>query len=329
LVQKSFRAQVGPRWGMNARDILLQIAQVVSVLALAPLLQGAILQFEERVQRAQGPGLFQPYRDLWKLFHKQIVVPETASWIYWAAPIVAFTAMLTVPILIPVLTDFPLPLSDMGDILGGGLILTLGSFMVVLAGLDSGSAYGGIGSSRAVMVAILAEPTLILVFVGITLLAKAMLPFVVNHLLVGSPAVYWSPAHLFLVGAFFILLLVETDRLPIHSNTHIEVYMIDEARILEYSGPLLALLKWASMMKQFILYTIFCNVLVLPWGLSHLGSAVGALASLAALLGKFLLVALVVVFVETAQSRLRFYRYQEPLAASFLLAVLAIIGTQL
>jgi formate hydrogenlyase subunit 4 len=314
---------------MTARDILLQIAQVWSVMAFAPLLQGAILQFEERVQRAQGPGLFQPYRDLWKLFHKQIVAPETASWIYWAAPIVAFTAMLTVPILIPVLTDFPLPLSDMGDILGGGLILTLGSFMVVLAGLDSGSAYGGIGSSRAVMVAILAEPTLILVFVGITLLAKAMLPFVVNHLLVGSPAVYWSPAHLFLVAAFFILLLVETDRLPIHSNTHIEVYMIDEARILEYSGPLLALLKWASMMKQFILYTIFCNVLVLPWGLSHLGSAVGTVASLVALLGKFLLVAVVVVFVETAQSRLRFYRYQEPLAASFLLAVLAIIGSQL
>ena len=314
---------------MTARDILLQIAQVLSVMAFAPLLQGAILQFEERVQRAQGPGMFQPYRDLWKLFHKQIVAPETASWIYWAAPIVAFTAMLTVPILIPVLTDFPLPLSDMGDILGGGLILTLGSFMVVLAGLDSGSAYGGIGSSRAVMVAILAEPTLILVFVGITLLAKAMLPFVVNHLLVGSPAVYWSPAHLFLVAAFFTLLLVETDRLPIHSNTHIEVYMIDEARILEYSGPLLALLKWASMMKQFILYTIFCNVLVLPWGLSHLGSAVGTVASLVALLGKFLLVALVVVFVETAQSRLRFYRYQEPLAASFLLAVLAIIGTQL
>jgi formate hydrogenlyase subunit 4 len=314
---------------MTARDVLLQIAQVLSVMAFAPLLQGAILQFEERVQRAQGPGLFQPYRDLWKLFHKQIVAPETASWIYWTAPIVAFTAMLTVPILIPVLTDFPLPLSDMGDILGGGLILTLGSFMVVLAGLDSGSAYGGIGSSRAVMVAILAEPTLILVFVGITLLAKTMLPFVVNHLLVGSPAVYWSPAHLFLVAAFFILLLVETDRLPIHSNTHIEVYMIDEARILEYSGPLLALLKWASMMKQFILYTIFCNVLVLPWGLSHLGSAAGTVASLVVLLGKFLLVALVVVFVETAQSRLRFYRYQEPLAASFLLAVLAIIGTQL
>ncbi len=311
------------------RDILLQIGQVLTVLLAAPLLQGVIHQFEERVQLAQGPGIFQPYRDLWKLFHKQIIVPETASWIYWIAPFVAFSAMLTVPILIPVLTDFPLPLSDMGDILGGGLILTLGSFMIVLAGLDSGSAYGGIGSSRAVMVAILAEPTLILVFVGITLLAKAMLPFVVNHLLVGSPAVYWSPAHLFLIAAFFTLLIVETDRLPIHSSTHIEVYMIEEARILEYSGPLLAVLKWAAMMKQFILYTIFCNVLLLPWGLSHAGTAIGVAGSLASMAIKFTIVACAVVIVETAQSRLRFYRYQELLAASFVFAILAIIGTQL
>jgi len=296
---------------------------------VSPLLQGVILQWEERVQRARGPGVLQPYRDLWKLFHKQLVVPDTASWIYWAAPVVAFTCMLTVPILIPVLTDFPLPLSDMGDILGGGLILTLGSFAVVLAGLDSGSAYGGIGSSRSVILGILAEPTLILVLVGITLLAKSMLPFVVNHLLVAQPSVYWSPAHLFLVFAFFVLLLVETDRLPVHSSTHIEVYMIEEARILEYSGSLLALLKWASMMKQFILYTIFCNVLTLPWGLSQRGTALGVLGAAIGLFLRMLLVALVVVLVETAQSRLRFFRYQEPLAASFMLAVLAIAANQL
>jgi formate hydrogenlyase subunit 4 len=314
---------------ITVRDIILQVLQVLTVICLGPLLQGIIVQFEERVQRGQGPGIFQPYRDLWKLFHKDIVAPETASWLYFVTPVVAFTCMMTVPILIPVLTNYPLPLSDMGDILGGGLILTLGSFMITLAGLDTTSAYGGIGSSRAVMVAILAEPTLILVFVGITLLAKAMLPFVVNHLLVQQPAAYWSPAHLFLVAAFFVLLLVETDRLPIHSNTHIEVYMIEEGRILEYSGPLLALLRWASMMKQFILYTIFCNVLLLPWALSYQGTALGVLGSVIALMLKFVLVACAVVVVDTTQSRLRFYRYQEPLAASFLLAVLAIIGTQL
>jgi formate hydrogenlyase subunit 4 len=313
---------------ITVRDIILQVLQVLTVICLGPLLQGIIVQFEERVQRGQGPGIFQPYRDLWKLSHKDIVAPETASWLYFVTPVVAFTCMMTVPILIPVLTNYPLPLSDMGDILGGGLILTLGSFMITLAGLDTTSAYGGIGSSRAVMVAILAEPTLILVFVGITLLAKSMLPFVVNHLLVQQPAAYWSPTHLFLVAAFFVLLLVETDRLPIHSDTHIEVYMIEEGRILEYSGPLLALLRWASTMKQFILYIIFCNVLVLPWALSYQGAALGAFGSVIALMLKFVLVACAVVVVDTTQSRLRFYRYQEPLAASFLLAVLAIIGTQ-
>lgn len=314
---------------MLLRDSLLQAGQVLTVLLLAPLLQGFILRYEERVQRAHGPSIVQPYRDLWKLFHKELVIPEGASFIHFTAPIVAFTTVLIVPLLIPVLTNFPLPLSDMGDILGGGLILTLGSFFITLAGLDSGSAYGGIGSSRSVMIAILAEPTLILVFVGITLLANAMLPFVVNHLLVGNLAVYWSPAHIFLVCAFFVLLLAETDRLPIHSSTHIEVYMIEEARILEYSGPLLALLKWASMMKQFILYTIFCNVLLLPWALSIKGTAVGAAGAAAILLVKFAAVACVVIVVETIQSRLRFYRYQEPLAASFLLAALAIVADQI
>jgi formate hydrogenlyase subunit 4 len=311
------------------RDIAAQIAQVLAALLLSPLLQGFIHRYEERAQRARGPSLLQPYRDLRKLFRKQLVIPNTAGWIFWTAPVVAFTAMLTVPILIPVLTDYPLPLSDMGDILGGGLILTLGTFFINLAALDTGSAYGGIGASRTVMITILAEPTLILVFVGITLMAHAMLPFVVNHLLVAHPEVYLGPTHLFLVAAFFVLLLTETDRLPIHSSTHIEVYMIEEARILEYSGPLLGLLKWASMMKQFILYTIFCHVLLLPWGLSHHGTVIGIGGAVLGILVKFGVVACAVILVETAQSRLRFYRYQEPLAAAFMLAVLAIVANQI
>lgn len=311
------------------RDVLDQIAQVMAALLLSPLLQGFIHKFEERVQRSRGPSLFQPYRDLRKLFGKQLVVPLSASWVYWTAPVVAFTAMLTVPLLIPVLTDYPLPLSDMGDILGGGLILTVGTFFINLAALDTGSAYGGIGASRTVMITILAEPTLILVFVGITLMAHAMLPFVVNHLLIAEPATYWGPTHLFLVAAFFVLLLTETDRLPIHSSTHIEIYMIEEARILEYAGPLLGLLKWASMMKQFILYTIFCHVLLLPWGLSRHGGPLGIAGAVAAIAVKFAIVACAVIVVETAQSRLRFYRYQEPLAAAFLLAVLAIVANQI
>ncbi|WP_308389489.1 NADH-quinone oxidoreductase subunit H [Acidithiobacillus sp. AMEEHan] len=311
------------------KDILLQVAQVLTVLLLSPLLHGFIVKMEEKVQRGQGPSILQPYRDLWKLFHKTQLVPETATWVFFAAPVVAFVAMMIVPMLIPVLTNFPLPLSDMGDILGGGLILTLGSFFILLAGLDTGQPFGGLGSSRAVMLGILAEPTLILVFVGITFLDHSMLPFVANHLLAQNPVAYWSPAHIFLIFAFLILLTVETDRLPIHSTIPYEIYMIDEARILEYSGPLLALLKWASWMKQFILYTIFLNVFLFPWGLSMSGDLGSVLLALLIILAKYGAVGLFMVMVDTVQSRLRFYRYQEPLALSFLFAVLAIVADQL
>ncbi len=314
---------------MTLSPAILQIGQVLTILLLSPLLHGFIAKVEERVQRSTGPSIFQPYRDLWKLFHKELVLPKTASWLFWAAPFVAFTAMLIVPLLIPVLTNYPLPLSDMGDILGGGLILTLAGFSIMLAGLDSGHPYGGLGASRESMLAILAEPTLILVFVGIALLAKSMLPFVFNHFLIAHPAAYWAPSHLFLVAAFFILLTVETERLPIHSSIQWEIYMIGEARILEYSGPLLALLRWATWMKQAILYTIFLNVLTLPWGLSIQGTPLGVLGALLALLAKWALVGLLMAGIDTAQSRLRFYRYQEPLALSFLLAVLAIVADQL
>ncbi|TAN20026.1 MAG: formate hydrogenlyase [Actinomycetota bacterium] len=309
--------------------ILIQVAQVLVVLFVAPLLHGFILKFEERIRRGQGPSIFQPYRDLLKLLRKEIVVPESASWVFWVAPVVAFTTMLLVPMLIPVLTNYPLPLSNMGDILGGGLVLTLGSFAILLAGLDSGQPFGGMGSSRAVMLTILAEPTLILIFVGITFLDHSMLPFVANHVLVRNLATYWSPAHLFLVFGFFILLTVETDRLPIHSSIHYEIYMIDEARILEYSGPLLAVLKWSTWMKQFILYTIFLNVFFFPWGLSTSGSLPSLALALGFIILKYGVVAVAMSIVDTIQSRLRFYRYQEPLALSFLFAIVALIANQI
>lgn len=314
---------------LTISPVLLQFAQVLTVVLGSPLLHGFIVKTEERVQRSKGPSVLQPYRDLIKLFRKEIVAAESVSWVFWAAPIVAFTAMMIVPILIPVLTNYPLPLSNMGDILGGGLILTLGSFAILLAGLDSGQPFGGLGSSRAAMLTILAEPTLILVFIGITSLDHSMLPFVANHVFVRNLSIYLNPAHLFLVLGFLILLTVETDRLPIHSSIHYEIYMIDEARILEYSGPLLALLKWSSWMKQFILYTIFLNVFFIPWGLSSTGTLPSIAVALLLIIIKYGAIALIMITLDTIQARLRFYRYQEPLALSFLFAIVALIASQI
>jgi formate hydrogenlyase subunit 4 len=313
---------------MTASVIILQFMQVATAILLAPLLEGIIVQFEVRIKRGKGPGIFQPYRDLWKLFHKQLVLPNTASWIFIVTPLVAFAAVMIVPLLIPVLTNFPLPLSNMGDILGGGFLLALAGFMILLAGLDTGSAYGGMGSSRTALLTILSEPILILVLVGIAVLSKSMLPFTINHLIVNHIYLYWNPANLFLVVAFFILLLVETGRMPIHSGSHTEIYMIDEARILEYSGPLLGVLKWAGMMKQFVFYTLFCNLLFFPWWLSSSHNIGWAFLAILILLVKYTVVAMAVVMVNTMQSRLRFFRYQEPLAAAFLLAVLAVMIAQ-
>lgn len=314
---------------LTISPVLLQVAQVLTVAVGSPLLHGFIVKSEERIQRSKGPSIFQPYRDLLKLFRKEIVVADAVSWVFWVAPIVAFTTMMIVPILIPVLTNYPLPLSNMGDILGGGLILTLGSFAILLAGLDSGQPFGGLGSSRAVMLTILAEPTLILVFIGITFLDHSMLPFVANHEFVRNFSKYLNPAHLFLVLGFLILLTVETDRLPIHSSIHYEIYMIDEARILEYSGPLLAILKWATWMKQFILYTILLNVFFIPWGLSTTGTLPSIGVALLFIIVKYGAIALIMITVDTIQSRLRFYRYQEPLALSFLFAVVALVANQI
>jgi len=310
-------------------DIVVQIAQVAVIVAFAPLLHGVIANLTEKVQRAKGPSPLQPYRDLYKLFHKETLIPKRASWVFVVAPIVAFTAMLIVPLLIPVLTNFPLPWSDMGDILGGGLILTLAGFFLLLAGLDASHPFGGVGTSREIMLAILSEPALIVVFVGVTLLAQSMLPFVVNHLLARHPAVWLSPAHLLFVAAFVILLTVETERLPIHSSILYEIYMIGEARVLEYSGPLLGLVRWSSWMKQAILYTIFLNVLTVPWGIPSTISVGNVALGLGVLLAKWLGLALFMVVVDTIQSRLRFFRYQEPLALSLSLAVFAVVAHQI
>lgn len=309
--------------------IVLQLMQVLTVLLLSPLLQGILVQMEARLRRGRGPGILQPYRDLWKFFHKQLVLPHTASWIFCITPVVSFVMMMIVPLLIPVVTNFPLPLSNMGDILGGGLLLSLSGFMILLAGLDTGSAYGGMGSSRSTLLVILSEPILILVLIGIAVLSKAMLPFVINHLLVNHIYFYWNPAHLFLVAAFFIILLIETGAMPIHSGSHIEIYMVEESRILEYSGPLLGMLKWASMMKRFILYTLFCNLLFFPWWLSDSHNIGSAFIAIVILMIKYTVVATSVVTVNTMASRLRFFRYQELLAAGFVFSILAIVILQI
>jgi formate hydrogenlyase subunit 4/hydrogenase-4 membrane subunit HyfE len=307
-------------------DWLIQAFQVATVLLLSPLVTGVIARLEAIVQQRHGPRVLQPYHDIAKLFCKETVLPEGAGPVFRAAPYVAFAAYLTVPLLIPVLTTFPLPLGYMGDILGGGFVLGLASFAVSLAAIDSGSPYPQLGSSRLRSFGALAEPTVIFVVFTVALITQTDLPYAMVATLKSSAVEVLRPAHLLAAAAFFMVVLAETGRIPLENHgATLEFGMIEEARVIEHSGPGFALLKWGSSMKQLILYVIFANVLVVPWGLATGPRLDHVLVAIGLLLAKALGIGLVIVVVESSFAKLRLYKIPEFTVASFLLAVLAVI----
>jgi formate hydrogenlyase subunit 4 len=304
----------------------VQALQVLTVLLGAPLVSGVISHVEGRLQGRRGPRILQPYYDIAKLFRKETVVTEESSWVFLAAPIAAFSCYLIVPLLIPELTTYGLPLGYMGDILGGGFILALAGFSVAVAGTESGAPYAQLGGSRAMTFGALIEPTLLFVIFAVALITSTDLPYALAATVRSSSAEVVRPGHVLAALAFFLLVLADTGRIPVetHSGT-LEFGMIDEARTLEHSGPPLALLKWGSTMKQLILYTILINVFLAPWGLAGSGRAQSVLLAIPSLLGKAVVVGLVFAVIDNLFSKLRLFKITEFLAAAFLLAVLAVL----
>jgi formate hydrogenlyase subunit 4 len=303
----------------------VQALQVGTILLGAPLVSGVISHLEARLQGRRGPRILQPYYDLAKLFRKETLVTEESSWVFLAAPVVAFSCYLIVPLLIPVLTTYPLPLGYMGDILGGGFVLALAGFAVALAGAESGAPYAQLGSSRAMTFGALVEPTILFVVFTVGLITSTDLPYALAATVRSSSEIV-RPSHVLAAVAFFMVVLVDTGRIPVetHSGT-LEFGMIDEARTLEHSGPALALLKWGTAMKQLILYTILINVFVAPFGLSSSGSPLSVVGAIAALLGKAMLLGAIFAVIDNMFSKLRLFKITEFLAAAFGLAVLAVV----
>ena len=304
----------------------VQVFQVLTILFAAPLVSGVVARAEARLQGRRGPRVLQPYYDIIKLFAKEQLVPEGSSWVFLVGPIVAFSCYLIVPMLIPVLTTYGLPLGYMGDILGGGLILALGSFSVAIAATESGAPYAQMGASRAMTFAALIEPTILFVVFVVALLTSTDLPYALAATIRSSSSQMVRPSHVLAAIAFFLVVLVDTGRIPVetHSGT-LEFGMIDEARALEHSGPALALLKWGGTMKQLILYTILINVFVAPWGLAATGQPSSVALAIAALIAKAIMVGLVFAVIDNLFSKLRLYKITEFVAAAFLLAVLAVL----
>jgi formate hydrogenlyase subunit 4/hydrogenase-4 membrane subunit HyfE len=307
-------------------DWVVQVLQVVTILALAPLVSGIIARVEAIVQQRRGPRVLQPYYDIAKLLRKETVLPEPAGLVFRAAPYVSFAALATVPLLIPALTTFPLPLGYMADFLGVGLILALASFSVSVAAVDSGSPYAQLGSSRLRSFGAFNEPTVIFVTFVLALTTHTDLPYAFGATLRSATVQVVRPSHLLMVAAFFMLVLTETGRIPVenHGST-LEFGQIEEARVVEHSGPGLAFLRWGSSVKQLLLFTIFMNVLVVPWGMSSNGSLGSVLVAIGLLFAKALVVGAVVVVIESSFAKLRLYKIPEFTVISFLLAVLAVV----
>jgi formate hydrogenlyase subunit 4 len=251
-------------------------------------------------------------------------MPSPSSWVFFVAPYIACGCYVTVATLIPVLTTFPLPGATYGDILGRAFVLALAGFATALAGLDSGSQYTNIGVSRATMVSVFVEPTLIFVFFSVAYITGPDPPYAMNEALRSSAVDVLRPVHVLGLAAFFMMLLVDTGRIPIESGSAtIEFGMIDDARLFEHSGPEMGLFKWGSSMKQFLLYTIFVNVLFLPMGLSSDGEVTSVVLAIVLLFLKMLIVAAFVVIIEVTYAKLRLYKITEFIATGLLVAVLA------
>jgi formate hydrogenlyase subunit 4/hydrogenase-4 membrane subunit HyfE len=306
-------------------DWAIQVLQVLVILVLAPLVTGIIARAEAIIQQRRGPRILQPYFDIFKLLQKETVLPEPAGPVFRAAPYVSFAAYATIPLLIPVLTTFGLPLGYMADFFGVGLILALASFVVSIAAVDSGSPYAQLGSSRLRSFGAFNEPTVIFVTFVLALTTHTDLPYAFGATIRSATVEVVRPSHLLMIAAFFMLVLNETGRIPVenHGGT-LEFGQIEEGRVAEHSGPGLAFLRWGSSIKQFLLFTILMNVLVVPWGMSSSGGLGSVLIAIGLLFCKALVVGSAVVVIESSFAKLRLYKIPEFTVASFMLAVLAV-----
>ena len=298
------------------------LLQAVGLLAVAPLLRSGIKKMKATMQTRKGPPLLQGYYDLAKLLRKETVRSETASWVYVLGPRVYFAAAVAATTLVPVLVAAA-PLEGAGGILGLVGILALGRFALAAAALDTGSPFGGMGSSREMTIAALAEPALMLGLFTSALAAGSLdLGAVVRGALV--PGALFRPSDILALAGLFVVLIAETGRIPVDNPaTHLELTMIHEAMVLEYSGPDLALVEWASALKE-LLYTTLLIDLFIPIGIATTTTAAALAVAVAAWAGKVLVFAIAITVVETTNAKLRLFRVPELVAVSLGLGFIAL-----
>jgi formate hydrogenlyase subunit 4 len=302
------------------------VFQTLAAVAIAPVLVGFIRWLKARLQGRRGAPAWQPYLELRKLFGKEAVVSHTASWIFRATPFVVFGTHVAIASLVPLFVAPSGPLI-IGDLFAVVYLMLLGTFFLALAGLDTGSPFGGMGASREMTIVALTEPTVALSIVALALNAGSTSFSQIIARTIAEPAAALGPGHLLAFAALFIVTLAETGRLPVDNpSTHLELTMIHEAIVLEYSGPYLALVEWAAAVKLLVFLALAAN-LFMPWGIAVSLSPAALLIGLVSVVGKLAVLCVAIAVLETRVAKLRLFRVPELLSASFVLALLAVMST--
>ncbi len=303
-------------------DLAVQGAQMLVVLLLAPLLTGVVRKVKARLLRRRGPPLLQPYRDLARLLRKEVVLAENASWLFRVIPYLVFAATWVAAALVPTFQS-GLMFSWSADLIA--IIALLGSarFFLALAGLDVGTSFGGIGSSREVMIASLAEPAMLMAVFTLALIAGSTQLTTVAAFMASSDVGLRVSLGLALF-ALIMVAIAENARIPVDNPaTHLELTMVHEAMVLEYSGRHLALIDLASELKL-LLYVSLIGCVFMPWGMAPAGSGVPALAiGAVAYLIKLAIGGFLLALFETAIAKMRVFRVPEFLGAALMLGLLA------
>ena len=302
------------------------LAQTVLLLSLAPLLSGLIKNWKAKLQNRRGPRVWQPYFDMMKFLRKDMVISEHASWVFSITPYVLFLTALAAGLMVPMVAARA-PMSLFGGVLAVVGLMALGRFFLALGGLDAASAFGGMGSSREMSLSAIAEPAMMLAIFTVAISAGSTN---LSQIVLASQGPGWKfldPSHVLAFAAMFIVLLAETGRVPVDNPaTHLELTMIHEAMLLEYSGRYLALIEWGASIKQLVLMALLANIFF-PIGLAADRTFAAFGLGLLVFAGKLLMLAGAVVLVETTNAKLRLFRVPDLLMTAFILGTLGLVST--
>ena len=308
---------------MNGTFLLYMIINTLFVVAIAPLFISLIKKIKAAAQGRSGPPLFQTYFTLAKLLKKEVVYSPNSSWIMRITPLVNMAAILVAALFVP-LVFIPDSVGGIGNIILFLYLLALAKFFMALAGLDAGSSFGGMGSSREMSISAIIEPTTIIVFAALVFVFKTLNIFEM-FTISASAGGFAAPTHILIGISLFIILIVETSRIPVDNpETHLELTMIHEGMILEQSGSNLALMELSSAIKLTLLMALLINLLV-PFGLVTTLTLTGIIIAALLFLIKAGILAAVIGLFESSMAKMRFFRLPNLFAMAFFFSTLIII----